>query len=60
MVLAVDTPALIDLVDGLIGMEDPEAAETLACLPIGVVAAGTEISGRDVRGSTVIEITEPC
>lgn len=60
LVLAVDTPALIDLVDGLIGMEDPEAAETLACLPIGVVAAGTEISGRDVRGSTVIEITEPC
>jgi len=56
----IDTPALIDLIDGLVGMEDPEAAQTLACLPIGVIASGVDMSSHDVRGTTVIEITEPC
>ena len=60
LALAIDTPAVIDLIDGFVGMEDPEAAETLACLPIGVIAVGIEVSGDDIRGSSVVEITDPC
>ncbi|HJR92388.1 MAG TPA: hypothetical protein VJ938_08105, partial [Acidimicrobiia bacterium] len=45
IVLALDLPAVIDLVDGLVGTEDPEAAELLRCLPLGVAAGGVDVSG---------------
>lgn len=58
--LAIDVPAVIDIAEGFEAVDDPEAAEKLACLPIGVVAGGAEVDGTTVRASLVIEIAPRC
>jgi hypothetical protein len=60
IVLALDLPAVIDLVDGLVGTEDPEAAELLRCLPLGVAAGGVDVSGELMKTTTFLEIAERC
>jgi hypothetical protein len=56
---AMDVPAVIDLVDGLVATEDPAAAEQLACLPLGVAAAGLEQDGDSIASSFAMEIVTP-
>lgn len=59
--LALDVPAVIDMVDGLVAASgDPETAEVLSCLPFGTAAAGMESSGADVRSTFVLEIEPRC
>ena len=60
LVMAVDLPAVVDLVDGLVAVEDPEAADMLRCLPLGVLAAGVSVEGTDVHGKAVVEIAPRC
>lgn len=60
LVFAVDLEAVIDLVDGFVGVDDPEAAEMLRCLPLGVAAGGVGVSGETVKATTFLEITERC
>ena len=54
--MALDMPAVIDLVDGLVAADDPEAADVLACLPLGVAASGIEVTDETMTSSFVIEI----
>ena len=60
LIMAVDLPAVIDLVDGLVAVEDPEAADLLRCLPFGVLAGGVSVEGTDVHGKAVVEIAPRC
>ncbi|CAN5880698.1 hypothetical protein BH23ACT5_BH23ACT5_05550 [soil metagenome] len=56
----VDIPAVIGLVQTLVAAYDPEIAELLSCLPIGVIAAGSEADGNLVSTSVVVEIQVRC
>ena len=60
LVFAIDLEAVIDLVDGFVGVDDPEAAEMLRCLPLGVAAGGVSVSGETIKTTTFLEITERC
>ena len=58
--LAIDVPAVIDLVDGLVASDDPSAADALRCLPVGVLAAGTSTDGGILHTTGVLEISPRC
>jgi hypothetical protein len=58
--LAIDVPAVIDLVDGLVASDNPTAADALRCLPLGVLAAGTNTEGGIVHTTGVLEISPRC
>lgn len=60
LVAAFDVPAVVDLVDGFVAADDPDAAEALRCLPFGVAAAGVEISEDTLHSITVVEISPRC
>lgn len=60
LVFALDVPAVIDLVDGLVGMDDPESAEILRCLPLGVAAGGMSQTGDSMKATTFLEIENRC
>ena len=57
---ALDMPAVIDLIDGLVAAEDPDAAGVLRCLPLGVAAGGQTVSGSTVRHTAFVEISPRC
>lgn len=60
LIFAVDVPAVIDLVDGFVAADDPQAAETLGCLPLGVAAGAITTSGTTVRTTTFLEVAPRC
>lgn len=57
--MAVDVAAVVDLVDGLVATEDPEAAEALACLPFGVAASASSLEDGIMSTSFAMEISRP-
>ncbi len=58
--LAIDVPAVVDLVDGLVAADDPAAADALRCLPVDVLAAGTTTGGGIVHTTGVLHISPRC
>ncbi len=60
LVALMDVPAVIELLDGLVAADDPDTAELLSCLPVGLVAAGSTADGSLVTTSVVVEIEARC